>query len=123
MTPLDLVRSLKVADMGAHLTEDAEWWVSGDPDRLPFAGSFHGPAGFATWRRALAASVTYDRFEIVDTIAEGDRVVEVIDAAGTANATGRRYASRIVRIFTVQEGKILRVQSFFDTAAYERALA
>ena len=121
-TPLELIRGLKVAEMGAHLADDAEWWVMGDPTVLPFAGSYRGPDGFAEWRRRLSAAVTYGRFEVIEHIADGDQVVEVIEAAGTANATGRSYESRVVRIFTVRDGRIVRVQSFFDTAEYAKAL-
>lgn len=119
---LELVRGLKVADMGAYLADDAEWWVMGDPAILPFAGSYRGPEGFANWLQALRAAVTYDRFEVIQHVAAGDEVIEIIEAAGTANTNGRRYESRIVRIFTVREGKIVRVQSFFDTAEYAKAL-
>lgn len=121
-TPLELIRGLKVADMGAHLAEDAEWWVMGDPAILPFAGSYRGPEGFEEWRRRLRAAVTYGRFDVVQYIADGDQVVEIIEAAGTANANGRPYESRVVRIFTVRDGRIVRVQSFFDTAEYAKAL-
>ncbi len=121
-TPLELIRGLKVADLGAHLAPDAEWWVMGDPAILPFAGSYRGPEGLAEWLGRIRAAVTYDRFEVVEYIAAGDQVVEVIEAAGTANANGRRYESRVVRIFTVRAGKIVRVQSFFDTAEYAKAL-
>ncbi len=121
-TPLDLVRGLRVSEMGAHLAADAEWWVSGDPAILPFAGSYRGPEGFAQWLRDIRAAVTYERFEVIQYIADGDEVVEIIEAAGTANANGRRYESRVVRIFTVRGGTIVGVQSFFDTAEYAKAL-
>lgn len=120
--PLDLVRGLKVADMGAHLADDAEWWVMGDPAILPFAGTYRGPDGFAEWLRRLRAAVTYSRFRVVEYLADGDRVVEIIEAAGTANSSGRPYESPVIRIFTVRGGKIARAQSFFDTAAYAKAL-
>ena len=119
---LELIRGLKVADLGTHLADDAEWWVMGDPAILPFAGSYRGPEGFAEWLRNIRAAVTYDRFDVIQYIAAGDEVIEIIEAAGTANANGRRYESRVVRIFTVRGGKIVRVQSFFDTAEYAKAL-
>ena len=52
-TPLELIRGLKVADLGAHLAPDAEWWVMGDPAILPFAGSYRGP------RKAAAISAAF----------------------------------------------------------------
>lgn len=118
---LEFIQSLKGAP-GPHLSDDAEWWVMGDPGILPFTGSFRGPQGYADWRKLLDRSVTYESFTVVQSISAGEEVVQLIDAAGTANANGRRYESRVVRIFTVRDRKIVRVQSFFDTAEYAKAL-
>ena len=104
------------------LTEDAEWWVAGPPDELPFAGLFRGGAGFDRWRAALNAAVKYDRFLILEELVAGDEVIHVIDAAGHALGTGRPYASQVVRIFTVRGKRIVRGRSFYDTAAYLSAL-
>ena len=109
--------------LGALLAEDGEWWVAGDPAILPWAGSFRGPAGFEQWRGALTGALDYQRFEIVETIDGGETFVEIIEAAGVARSTGRPFASRVARTFTERGGKLVRVCSFYDTAAYEKAVA
>ena len=111
---LDTIRGL--------LSEDAEWWVAGPPDQLPFAGTFRGPAGFDRWRAALQTAVKYDRFAVLEELVAGDEVIHVIDASGHALGTGRADASRIVRTFTVRGGRIVRARSFYDTAAYVAAV-
>jgi ketosteroid isomerase-like protein len=104
------------------LADDAEWWVAGPPERLSFAGLFRGPAGFDRWRVALHAAVKYDRFALLQEIVADDEVVQIIDASGHALATGRAYASQVVRIFTVRGGRVARARSYYDTAAYIAAL-
>lgn len=64
----------------------------------------------------------YDRFAVLQELIAGDEVIQVIDASGTAVATGKRYGSQVVRIFTVRGGRIVRVRTFYDTAAYAAAL-
>lgn len=96
--------------------------MAGPPDRLPFAGAFRGTAGFDRWRAALNAAVKYDRFTVLEELVAGDEVIHVIDASGHALATGRAYASQVVRTFTVRGGRIVRARSYYDTAAYVDAL-
>jgi ketosteroid isomerase-like protein len=96
--------------------------VAGPPDRLPFAGVFRGRAGFDAWRTALDAAVKYDRFTVVQELEAGDELIQVIEASGHAVATGAAYGSQVVRIFTIRGGRIVRVRSFYDTAAYATAL-
>ena len=96
--------------------------MAGPADRLGFAGAFSGPAGFDRWRAALNAAVKYDRFVVLQELASDDEVIHIIDAAGHAVATGAAYASQVVRIFTVRDGRIIRARTYYDTAAYLSAL-
>jgi ketosteroid isomerase-like protein len=104
------------------VAEEIEWWAAGPPDLLPWAGSFRGQDGIRRWFEALRGAVEYDQFEPQDLIAEGESVVEVIQAAGHARSTGRRFESTIARIWTIRDGKVVRVRSFYDTYAYVSAL-
>jgi ketosteroid isomerase-like protein len=104
------------------IADDIEWWAAGPPDLLPWAGTFRGQDGIRHWFEALRGAVEYDRFEPLELIAQGDSVVELIHGAGWVRATGRRYESVIVRIWTIRDGKVVRVRSFYDTYAYVSAL-
>lgn len=104
------------------IADDIEWWAAGPPDLLPWAGTFRGQDGIRRWFEALRGAVEYDRFEPLELIAQGDSVVELIHGAGWVRATGRRYESVIVRIWTIRDGKVVRVRSFYDTYAYVSAL-
>jgi uncharacterized protein len=63
----------------------------------------------------------YERFEPLEFFADGDTVIEIVSAGGHARATGRSFQSEVVRIWTFREGKAVRVRSFYDTRAYQRA--
>ena len=120
--PAALVRGASLDALRALLTDDAEWWVAGPVERLPFAGTFSGPDGFDRWRTALNAAVRYDAFAVTQELTCGDEVIHIVTASGHAVATGRPYASEVVRIFTVRDGRIVRARSYYDTAAYAAAL-
>lgn len=112
--PLDQVAGI--------LAADAEWWVAGDPAKLPWAGSFIGPSGFLRFLAALRGALEYQRFNTIEVIDGGESFVQIVEAAGIARATRRPFESVIARSFTERGGKLVRVRSLYDTAAYERAL-
>lgn len=104
------------------LAGDVEWFVLGSTEVLPWAGVFRGRDGVAEWMQKLDAHMEYEKFEPVEFFADGDTVIEVVAAGGRARATGRTFESEVVRIWTFRGAKAVRVRSFYDTGAYERAL-
>src|SRR2546425_9552085 len=57
-----------------------------------------------------------------DWLVKADTVVEFVRASGVAKTTGQHYESDIVRIWTIRDGKVVKVGSFYDTAAYAIAI-
>lgn len=55
-------------------------------------------------------------------LVQGENVVEFVHAAGHSKKTGRAYESDIVRVWTVEAGKVVKVRSFYDTLVYARAI-
>ena len=103
------------------LADDVSWEVAGAPDVLPWAGTVKGPNGVLAWLESLNEQLDYERFDLQEIVGDGDTVVEIVQAAGRARVTGRRFESEIVRIWSFRHGKAVRVRSYYDTAAYERA--
>ncbi len=103
------------------VADDVEWYVLGSPDELPWAGTFRGSEGVRRWLEVLDEHMEYERFEPLEFFADGDTVLEIVFAAGHARATGIAFESEVVRIWTFREGKAVRVRSYYDTRAYERA--
>ena len=104
------------------VADDVEWYVLGSPDVLPWAGTFRGKDGVRRWMALLDERLEYERFELIELFSDGDTVIEIVLAGGRARDTGRSFESEVVRVWTFREGKAVRVRSFYDTGAYERAL-
>jgi uncharacterized protein YceH (UPF0502 family)/ketosteroid isomerase-like protein len=127
---LGAVRSLHGGDTGLLeratlfdlVSPEVDWVVAGQPDVLPWAGTWRGPDGVRRWLETLDEHMEYERFEPVELHAAGDTVVEVVSAGGRARASGRPFESEVVRMWTFRAGKAVRVRSYYDTAAYARAL-
>lgn len=100
--------------------DDAEW-SSPDAEFVPFSGKFDGKQGIAEFFSKLDATTQMLRFELREFIAEGDKVVVLGDAAWQVKATGRRFDTPWVRVFTLRDGKFSRFEALTDTAASERA--
>lgn len=129
MTNLDVVKQLHGSRPYSQnllrspaLADSAEWWAAGSRDRLPWAGTWRGRDGIAQFFEALNRVMDYERFETEEYITEGGTVVAIIAAGGRAIATGRPFESHIVRVYTFEHGRIVRIRNYYDTAAYERAL-
>lgn len=114
------VDALLAADL---LAPDVEWWAAGDSTRLPWAGTRRGADGIRDFSRVLGRHMRYTAFAMREYVVGADQVAVTIDAGGTARATGRPFASAVVRLYDVRDGRIVRVRSFYDTDAYARAMA
>ncbi len=53
----------------------------------------------------------------------GDRVIALGSYTGRAKATGRDFTARFAHVWTLQGGKIIRLQQCADTVQVTRALA
>jgi len=107
----------------SRATEDIEWWAAGPRALLPWAGTWKGRDAVAHWFEVLNGTLEYDLWEPRETFGIGDTAVEIIRAGGRVRASGRRYESEIVRVWTFRGGKLARVRSFYDTAAYVAAMS
>jgi len=104
------------------LSDDIEWWVAGPRTMLPFSGTWLGPDGVAEFFRILVETMRYDKMELVEYIVGGDSVAAIFVGEGIARSTGKSFHSQIMRLYTVKDGKIVRVRNFYDTAAYVAAV-
>ena len=56
-------------------------------------------------------------------IESGDRVIAMGSYTGRAKATGKHFTARFTHVWTLQGGKIVRLQQCADTVQVARALA
>ncbi|MGQ0836180.1 MAG: nuclear transport factor 2 family protein [Gammaproteobacteria bacterium] len=104
------------------LDDNAEWFVAGPPELLPFSGSWRGLAGVAEFQRRLGETMRYDRVELREYLVSGNQVAVIFWGEGVAHATNRPFRSEIVRLYTFDGDKIVRVRNYFDSASYVSAL-
>ncbi len=87
-----------------------------DPERQQ-----HGPEGFLATSRWLRDAFSNLRFEIQETLAEGDTVMAAATMTGKHSGvfngiapTGRQIAHKQVHIFTISGGQITRHRAVRD---------
>jgi uncharacterized protein len=105
------------------VADDIVWEAIGSPEQLPWAGLFRGREALADWFATLDSYMEYERFEPLEFFAEDETVIEIVFAAGWARQTGIPFESEVVRIWTFRGDRVVHVRSYYDTGAYERALA
>jgi uncharacterized protein len=103
------------------LSDDVEWVYQG-PSTIPFAGTRYGREGVLEFFSLLGETLEFERFEPREFVAQDDRVVVVGFERNLIKSTGRAFEQEWVHDFTLREGKISKVRSFEDTAAYVAAL-
>ena len=97
------------------VNEDAQ----DDPDDVE--RQLHGPAGFLATSRWLRDAFSDLRFELQETVAEGDTVIAAAVMTGRHTGpfngiapTGRPIAHKQVHIFTIADGQISRHRAVRD---------
>ena len=96
------------------LTEDATWWVIGDPQRLKVAGqktSEQTVRMLKNMHKALPQGMAY---QIIGITAEHDRVAVEVEAEG-AWKDGRPYRNTYHFLFCVRDNKVATIREYMDT--------
>ena len=101
----------------AAFTEDAEWhpYLSALQSRMS-----RGRDEIETMARDLTDTFEGFRFEVVEIIDMGERVVGVVRASGRAGSRGPATEQRWAQLYTLRDGLIARVEPF---ATKEEAVA
>jgi len=99
------------------LAESVDWFIPGPIGMIPFAGRRHGPQEVAAFFGVLASTQTAERFEPLEFIASGNRVVVLGTQRWYVHSTGRTYEDEWVHLFTIENGKITVFAEYHDTEA------
>ena len=102
--------------------ERVEWVVPG-PDVLPFAGTWKGLDGLWQLERALHKAVRFDKVDLTRYLVSGNDVAALFTVEAYARGTGRPFRTEVFRLYTLDEGRITRIRSAYDTAAVVEAVA
>ncbi len=126
-TPLEIVQASYMAfgagDMTAFLADmspDVEWHSGYAPD-VPLNGVWRGHDGVITLVQTIGASVDIHQFQVVEFIAQGDKVVVLGFEEAAAKSTGRSYRNEWAHVWTVREGRVARIRTYNDSATVAAA--
>jgi len=100
--------------------DDIRWTVP-EIENASFAGSRKGKEAVAQFFQQLSDAEEISRFEPLEFVAQGEKVVVLGDSAATVKATGRSYETDWVHVFHMKDGKVHEFQEFFDNAAATKA--
>ncbi len=104
------------------LTDDVDWFIPGPPERLAFAGAYHGREQVMQFFIKLDTALEFLKFEPREYVAEEDKVVAFGHNDDRMKATGRLFGNDWACLFVVREGKVAKVRMYEDTAAFVIAL-
>lgn len=104
------------------LDEQVVWSLQGPAD-FPFAGTYNGRDGVATFLQRVGETLTFEQFEPRTVIAQADTVVVVGYERSRAHATGRLLEMEWAHVYTLSNGRITSFRAFEDTAALAAAIA
>ena len=83
---------------------------------ISWARPRRGREQVAQFFKELAEKVQPEPFEVLEIIAQEDKVVVEGRNRGNVKSTGRTYEHDWVMIFTLRKGKITRFRHYYDTA-------
>jgi ketosteroid isomerase-like protein len=119
---LDRIERGKIVEAASDYDEDAV--LEADFEGAVHAGTFHGQAAIGRWLDNWFSSFERGsyRFEVEESIANGDRVFMTTMNTAQGAASGVGVTLRVYHAFTVRDGLIVRhVFSVTDRAAILRA--
>lgn len=125
-----VVQAIHMADAGpvaavrqcGALADNVEWAVPGPTGVLPFAGLWQGIDGLWQLERQVNKAVRHDRVELTKYLVSGNEVAAVMTVEGFARTSGRPFRTEVIRVYTLNEGRIARITSAYDTAALVEAV-
>ena len=119
-----LWKAFRSGDMNAVkalLDPNVEWVI---PDILPWGGTYRGHSGVQDY---LTNALEYldansSGAEFREFFVDGDKVVDIAMSYGRVKKTGRDFVMPTIHVTTVADGKVIRMQSFYDPGNTIRAL-
>lgn len=120
----DLYAAFGRGDMPAILellAEDVDWHFVGKPTDVPFAGCRKGHQEMIEFFSIVAQNCDVYEFGPHEVLSFDDRVISLGHERVGVKSTGRIFETDWVHLFTVEDGKIVRLQEFYDTATMAAA--
>ena len=111
-----------IAGLLGHVEEDVVWNAPGS-SLVPYYGNRHGHEGVQDFFQKLGSNISFENFELLDLIAEGDKVVAVGRERGRVGATGKTFNNDWAIVFTIRDGKVSNFFLYENTSAIAEAFS
>jgi uncharacterized protein len=82
---------------------------------LPFAGISHGKREAKRFCAGMAEGFNLDPFQPREFIAQGNKVAVIVFERSTNRATGRAVDNEYIQVYTLEDGKVVRIRIYEDT--------
>lgn len=100
-----------------YMSEDVKLFsLSNGDHHAPFTAARQGYEEVELYLEGLVGTFSMDHWQIVDTVAEGDRVVGLGSTGWTHKETGKSFVTPIVIVTRSRNGKICEYAEYYDTA-------
>ena len=112
--------STKGADLSIwddYMAEDFKLFSLSDGSaEVPFTVARNGLQELKEYLEGLTNAFAMDHWKIVETIAQGDRVVGIGTTGWKNKATGKAFVTPIVIVTRWRDGRICEYSEYYDTA-------
>jgi ketosteroid isomerase-like protein len=99
-----------------HLSNEVDWEIMG-PASVPFYGPRLGLEGAGEFLTQIGTSVEFEKFEVLEFMSAGDKVIVLGRERGRVRATGKSFDNEWAMIYTVRDGKVIKLRCYENTAA------
>jgi ketosteroid isomerase-like protein len=107
-------KNAAVTDLLDAMSEDATWWILGNPHLFPGAGNKSRADMARIWGSLFGRMKDGLEMTVIGIVAEGDKVAAEIRSHADLT-DGRVYENQYHMLFTVRRGKIVEVKEYADT--------
>jgi len=102
-----------IDDVLEMMSDDATWWINGKPHLFPGAGLKTKAEMAQVWHGLYASLDGGLRMDVVDMIAEGDRVAAEVRSHAVTRS-GKLYENSYHMLFRLRDGKVVEVKEYTD---------
>jgi ketosteroid isomerase-like protein len=111
---IDCFNASDIAGALDLLTDDATWWIAGNPEQLPAAGLYN-KGKIARLLYNMAGQLPKGlKMTVKGLVAEGEKVAMEVESYGELR-NGRVYNQQYHFLLTMREGKINAIKEYLDT--------
>lgn len=96
------------------MSEDATWWIVGNPDLFSAAGTKSKADMEGIWGDLFSHMKDGLQMTVIGMVADGDKVAAEIRSHADLT-DGRVYQNQYHMLFTFRQGKIVEVKEYADT--------